>query len=420
MPARLIILDPGHFHASLLQKVMYPWLDSRVAVYAPFGAEVLDYINRVSLFNSRAQNPTRWELDIHLSADPLAAMLRDRPGEIVVITGRNRGKIDKILAALSAGMHVLADKPWIISSADLPKLDQALALAEKKNVAAYDIMTERYEITSEIQRALVNSPEVFGKIETGTAQNPAVRARSIHHVMKVVAGVPLRRPPWFFDIAEYGEGLADVGTHVVDLVQWTLFPEKQVNYRTDIQITAARRWPLTLSKAQFAQVTGTELPTAQFDYYCNNAVSYTLRGVHVDLEMLWNWEAPAGAGDVYEASFRGSKSRIEIRQDTAEKHVPELYIVPETALRDEVFAAVDRAVANLQKQWPGLSAARSDREVHIVIPEKFRVGHEAHFAQVANHFRDYVQSPASVPAWERSYMLSKYYVSTKGVEQGHK
>jgi hypothetical protein len=149
-------------------------------------------------------------------------------------------------------------------------------------------------------------------------------------------------------------------------------------------------------------------------------VSYTLRGVHVDLEILWNWEAPAGAGDVYEASFRGSKSRIEIRQGAAEKHVPELYIVPEPAVRNDVFAAVDRAVANLQKQWPGLSAARSDREVHIVIPEKFRVGHEAHFAQVANHFRDYVQSPASVPAWERSYMLSKYFVSTKGVEQGHK
>jgi len=420
MPARLIILDPGHFHASLLQKDMYPWLDARVAVYAQFGPEVLDYISRVSLFNSRSQNPTRWELDIHLSADPLAAMLRDRLGEIVVITGRNRGKIDKILAALSAGMHVLADKPWIISSADLPKLDQALALAEKKNVAAYDIMTERYEITSEIQRSLVNSPEVFGKIETGTTQNPAVRARSIHHVMKVVAGVPLRRPAWFFDIAEYGEGLADVGTHVVDLVQWTLFPEKPIDYRTDVQITAGRRWPLTLSKAQFAQVTGSELPTAQLDYYCNNAVNFTLRGVHVDLEILWNWEAPAGAGDVYEASFRGSKSRIEIRQGAAEKHVPELYIVPEPAVRSDVFASVDRAVADLQKQWPGLSAARSEREVRIVIPEKFRVGHEAHFAQVANHFRDYVQSPASVPTWERSYMLSKYYVSTKGVEQGHK
>ena len=77
---------------------------------------------------------------------------------------------------------------------------------------------------------------MFGTLERGSAQNPAVRARSIHHVMKVVAGTPLRRPPWFFDIDEYGEGLADVGTHVVDLVQWTAFPDQALDYRKDIEI----------------------------------------------------------------------------------------------------------------------------------------------------------------------------------------
>ena len=45
-------------------------------------------------------------------------------------------------------------------------------------------------------------------------------------MIKTVAGVPLRRPVWFFDIDEYGEGLADVGTHVVDLVQWTVAPDQ--------------------------------------------------------------------------------------------------------------------------------------------------------------------------------------------------
>ena len=32
---QLIIFDPGHFHATLLQKEMYPWLAKRVTVYAP-------------------------------------------------------------------------------------------------------------------------------------------------------------------------------------------------------------------------------------------------------------------------------------------------------------------------------------------------------------------------------------------------
>jgi predicted dehydrogenase len=49
-------------------------------------------------------------------------MLRERPGNVVVLSGRNRGKIDRILAAVESGLHVLADKPWVISAADLPKI----------------------------------------------------------------------------------------------------------------------------------------------------------------------------------------------------------------------------------------------------------------------------------------------------------
>ena len=33
MQSKLIIVDPGHFHATLLQKDMYPWVDPRVTVY---------------------------------------------------------------------------------------------------------------------------------------------------------------------------------------------------------------------------------------------------------------------------------------------------------------------------------------------------------------------------------------------------
>jgi predicted dehydrogenase len=414
---RLIVADPGHFHAALLQKDMYPSLDSRVAVYAPLGRDVLDYLARIALFNSRPENPTRWDLDVHLSAHPMAALLRDRPGDIVVFTGKNRGKIDRIVSAIEAGLHVLADKPWIIALSDMPKLERALTLAVEKHVAAYDIMTERYEVTSELQREFVNDPTVFGALEQGSASEPAVQARSVHNLMKVVAGVPLRRPPWFFDIAEYGEGLADVGTHVVDLVQWTAFPNQAIDCRTDIYLIEGRRWPLTLSPEQFAQVTG-EKRDAPLHYYCNNSVSYTLRGVHVKLEIVWQWQAEPGAGDVYEAAFRGSRAHAEIRQGEAERHIPELYIVPKSGLRGEVFAAARHRIAAMQSRWPGLDAVEAGDELRIAVPEKFRVGHEAHFGQVATRFFDYVKSPQSMPGWERPNMLAKYYVSTKGVDLG--
>ncbi len=419
-PMRLIVLDPGHFHATLLQKDMYPELASRVSVYAPLGPELLDYLNRISLFNSRPVNPTHWSLDIHCTQHSLAEMLHDRAGDIVVFTGRNRGKIDRMLPVISAGLHVLADKPWIISSSDMPKLEQALDLAAVHHVAAYDIMTERYEVTSELQRDLVNTRDIFGEPVKGDAQHPGVVARSVHHVMKVVAGVPLRRPSWFFDIAEYGEGLADVGTHVVDLVQWTLLPDQVFDYHQDVQVLEGRRWPLTLSKEQLRLVTGDAGFPATLDYYCNNSVHYTLRGVHVKMDILWKWEAPAGSGDVYEAAFRGTKASAEIRQGAAQKFTPEVYIVPAPdggdAARRAVFAALKQKVDQLQARWPGLAIEQNDTEARLVVPDKFRVGHEEHFAQVARRFFEYAKAPQSLPAWERSYMLAKYYVSTRGVE----
>jgi predicted dehydrogenase len=423
MQSKLIIVDPGHFHATLIQKDMYPWVDPRVTVYAPLGPDLLDYLNRISLFNSRPLNPTHWALDIHTGSDPMAEMLRSPTGNIVVFTGRNRGKIDRILAALRAGLNVLADKPWVIASADLPKLEEALTLAQRSHLAAYDIMTERYEVTSQLQREFVNDRDVFGTIEPGSPREPAVRARSIHHVMKLVAGTPLRRPPWFFDIDEYGEGLADVGTHVVDLVQWTAFPDRALDYRHDITVLAGRRWPLQMTREQFTRVTGeADFPPAlaahvhhgTLDYYCNNSVAYTLRGVHVELEILWNWEAASGS-DVYEASFRGTRSRVEIRQGPAERFVPEVYIAGADA---GVALAVEKRVAALQTRWPGLAAVKSGPDIRLAVPEQFRVGHEAHFGQVANRFFDYVTSPQSLPAWETPYMLAKYAVSTKGVEKG--
>jgi len=422
--AKLVVLDPGHFHASLIQEDMYPSLAKQVSVYAPLGPDVLDYLQRIERFNTRKVNPTSWEIELHTGPDFLERMLRERPGNLVIISGRNRPKIDRIVASVEAGLNVLADKPWIISSADLPRVERALDDAEAKHLVAYDIMTERYEIASILQRELVNDADVFGKLTAGSDSQPGISAKSVHHLMKVVAGVPLRRPAWFFDVGETGEGLADVGTHVVDLVQWTAFPD-QMDYRTDVHVLDGRHWPTVISQADFQRVTGEpEFPPfleghvkdGKLEYYCNNSVHYTVRGVHVKLDILWNWQAPEGSGDTYEAAFCGTKARIEIRQGRAEGFIPEVYVVPESAaLRAQVFAALKRRVDALQGVYAGVALAESAREAHVVIPKHLRSDRE-HFADVANRFFEYLNSPQTVPGWEKTNMLVKYYVTTKGVE----
>lgn len=422
---RLITLDPGHFHAALVQKEMYPGVDPRVHVYAPVGSDLLGHLNRIVLFNTRSQNPTAWQMEIHAGPDYLDRMAAERPGNVVVLSGRNRGKIDYIRSAIDAGLNVLSDKPWIIRSEDFPKLEGALDAADRGGLIAYDIMTERYEIASMLQRELVNDAEVSGGMAAGTEREPAVYMESVHHLLKLVAGLPLQRPAWYFDITQQGEALADVGTHLVDLAQWTLFPKQALDYRKDIQLLAAKRWATVIDEAQFRQVTGTPpfpdylaafVKNGRLDYFCNTQVSYAVRGVHVKLDVLWNWQAPEGAGDTHLAIYRGRQARVEVRQGKAENYRPEVYVIAEPGKKAAVAAALEKRVAALARQYPGLGLEARGEEMHLTVPDVYHVGHEAHFAQVARQFFEYLKDPGALPAWEKPNMLAKYYVCTKGVD----
>ena len=420
---RFITLDPGHFHAALVQKEMYPGVASQVHVYAPVGSDLVDHLARVAGFNRRKDQPTAWELEVHASPDFLERMLREHPGNAVVISGRNRGKIDRLQASLDAGLHALVDKPWILEASDLTKLEKALSTAEERKLVALDIMTERFEVTSQLQRELVNDPATFGKLLPGSEADPAVYMESVHYLKKIVAGAPNPRPVWFFDTEQQGEGLNDIGTHLVDLAQWTLFPDQVIDYRKDVQVLRAQRWPTLIPRAEFRSVTREDFPASlagrvkndTLEYFCNTLVSYTLRGAHVGLNVIWDWEPAPGTGDSHFAYYRGSRAKVEIRQGAAEQHRPELYVVPSTpADKAAVLAAVQKKIASLQSEYPGTAVAEQGAELRVTIPNPLRVGHEEHFAQVTHRFLRYVRDRSTLPAWERANMLAKYYVTTEG------
>ena len=205
---KLIALDPAHFHAALVQKEMLPGIAPRSYVYAPLGADLLEHLKRIQGFNMRAEHPTRWEVDVHCTDDPVRRMCTERPGNVVVIAGRANHKMERIRAALDAGLNVLADKPWIIRADELPALESALELASRSGLVAYDIMTERFEPSTIIQKHLVNDAAVFGTPIAGTEADPGVVIESVHHLLKIAAGVPNLRPAFFFDIAEQEIGRA--------------------------------------------------------------------------------------------------------------------------------------------------------------------------------------------------------------------
>ena len=54
----------------------------------------------------------------------------------------------------------------------------------------------------------------------------------------------------------------------------------------------------------------------------------------------------------------------------------------------------------------------------IVIPDRWREGHEAHFAAVTRRFIKYFKKQ-KLPTWEVTNMLSKYHLTTTALKQAH-
>ena len=237
---KLVTLDPGHFHAALVQKNSYKQVADEVYVYAPEGDDVQEHLNKINGYNTRTDSPTKWKEVVYLGSDFLEKMLSEKKGNVMITAGNNGKKTEYIKQTLMAGIHVLADKPMAINSENFD-------IARGKGILLYDIMTERHEITTVLQRELSCIPAVYGEQLKGTPEEPAIVKESVHHFFKVVSGTPLKRPAWFFDVNQQGEGIVDVTTHLVDLVQWEAFPEQVIDYTQDIELLDANRWTTSIS-----------------------------------------------------------------------------------------------------------------------------------------------------------------------------
>jgi predicted dehydrogenase len=422
---KLITLDPGHFHAALVQKSMYPEVDSVVHVYAPEGEELTSHLKMIDQYNSRPDDPTKWKEEVYRGGDYFEKMLADKAGNAVVLAGNNQKKTDYIKRSVDAGLNVLADKPMVIDAAAFEVLKQAFQSAAAKKVVLYDIMTERYEISTMLQRELSMIPEIFGTLEKGSPDNPAVTKESVHHFYKFVSGNPLKRPAWFMDVNQEGEGIVDVTTHLVDLVQWECFPEQIIDYQKEIQVNSAKRSSTEMTLSQFTAITKLSsfpdylkkdiIRDSVLNVFSNGEINYTLRGVHAKVSVKWAYKAPEGTGDTHYSIMRGTKANLIIKQGAEQQYKPALYI-EQAGKTDPAYEALLTAKFKpVQDKFPGVTLKKLAKGWEVMIPEKYKEGHEAHFAHVTEKFLEYVKK-GDMPAWEVPNMIAKYYTTTKGLE----
>ena len=425
---KLLTVDPGHFHAALVQKSMYDGVDSVVHVYAPAGPDVQLHLGRIEAFNARAESPTRWKEEVYTGDDFFQKMLTEKAGNVVVLSGNNQKKTEYIAKSLEAGFHVLADKPMTIDQKGFELLKAAFETAAKNKLLLYDIMTERFEISTILQKEFSMVTEVFGTLEEGTPDNPSVTKESVHHFFKYVSGNILTRPPWFMDVTQAGEGIVDVTTHLVDLVQWECYPDQIIDMTKDIQLINARRWTTDMKRSEFQAIT----KLAAFpDYlqkdivndsilkvYCNGEIDYKLKNIHARVSVRWNYKAPEGAGDTHYSIMRGTKASLVIQQGAEQQYKPTLYIQP--VADDAAFAKIlEEQLKTIQAKYSGVELKKVEKGYEVIIPEQYREGHEAHFGRVMQKFLGYLKDK-NMPDWEVPNMLAKYYTTTQALEVAKK
>ena len=220
----------------------------------------------------------------------------------------------------------------------------------------------------------------------------------------------------------------DVNTHLVDLIQWEAFPGVILS-KEDVEIVSAKRWTTDLTPEMFNKVTHLEeypeylkkdLDGDILKVFSNGEINYKLKGIHAKASVIWNYQAPEGAADTHYSIMRGTKCNLVIEQGEKEGYKPKLYI---ECTSDDLAAftgAFYNAVDGLKSKYPGIEAEKlEDNKWILNIPDEYKVGHEAHFAQVTEKYLGFLVD-GKLPEWEVPNMIVKYYTTTEGMKAAMK
>jgi hypothetical protein len=185
----------------------------------------------------------------------------------------------------------------------------------------------------------------------------------------------------------------------------------------------ARRWTTSITPGQFKEVTLMDnfpdylekyVKDGNLNTYSNGEMTYKIKGVCAKVSVVWKYRAPEGAGDTHYSIMRGSNCNLIIRQGQQEGYRPVLYIeTADTKDASQLETAINNA---LHKEYPDISIQPiSPGKWMVIVPDKYHVGHEAHFGQVTQQFLKFMVR--GMPEWEVPNMLAKYYTTTQALKK---
>lgn len=414
---KIIQLNPLHSHAAAAQNESISQIDSNVYVYAPERNELAEYFQQINSFNTRKENPTRWNEVVYIGKDYLEKMVQEKKGNVVVLAGNNRIKINYIEQSINAGLNVFSDKPMVIDNAGFERLKNAYAIAEQKGVLMFDMMTERYTLINKIQKSLMNDTLLFGKMQQGTPDHPAIMESSVHHFYRGGKG---NRPYWFFDVLQEGEGIVDVATHLIDLTFWKSFPDKIIDYNKDVKVISAKHWPVNITKTEFRTATSLpDIPESLNQYmndtilevFANGSIIYQVKGIYAGVRVDWRPATPKDGNDLRDAYAEGTKATLHISQKYGQKG-QKLYVQKAEGVTEKDFQNnLEMTVARLQTIYPGISLSHEAKFTEIVIPPDMKISQDPIFKVFIGYLVN-----RDMPEWEVPNTIAKYYITTTALE----
>ena len=411
------VFDPVHFHAALVFQSRYEGIGLEIS------PEVQVYHSRENPLNAfRAMlakieaERKGWKFHYHASDGPLTEMLEAKTGNALVLACPNNLKVNAIDEAIVRGYDlVLADKPWVIEPEGMQALKHAVRTATQNGTILQDIMTERHETGTIMQNLIMENEGLFGVIAMGTTSAPPIYKRSTHILDKSHLGVV--RPPEYFDIAWQGEGIVDVTTHLVDMVNWLLMPEGVI-HEGDISLVRATRSATVLQPEDFARITKGHEIREPLPYFCNGTICYTIDGTPVEVEVKWNLK---GEDDEHYSSIQGTNVRIEVEKGPHDKH-QKIYVTPQFSVSsEEVKDALDQHVRKLIMQgYGGAFVTEQKPRFELVLPQEAYTTHFQHFAQVTEQALGFLAGKPFQRDIEYSRLLAKYHLTIAALQMARK
>lgn len=261
------------------------------------------------------------------SVVPSFADLLAGPAELLIVASPPMAHADQVIAGLSAGKHVLCEKPLAIGSVQAQQMIEASARSGRRLLAGH--MRRQFPATNAIA-GIVRSG-LLGDISAVTC----------------FEGGPFAWPvsgPGYFSRASSGGVLQDIGTHCLDLVTWWLGQPIGLRYEDDALGGVEANCLVTLSYSGFTARIRLSRDWAQPNVYritgargwlewpVNDPLNFTLS---LPGSGIANVRAEAPAGDDFHRAFA---RQIEAALDGSDNAVSASAVLPVIAMIETCYA----------------------------------------------------------------------------------